>query len=414
MSIESFTPLAATSPISEYIALADQHAFVYTWLVLKPGYIEVFINDIKKALHIDYTVTGIGEPLGGVVNINLSINILDGDKISIKRVTKIERLSGYSYLGSFNPNTINTDILYLLCIAQELKRDMSLIGTGLDTIDVLSRLNNLSDLDNSAIARNNLDVYSKGETDLLNPDSAGLALQISDNLSDVADVIMSRTNLEVYSKTETDNIPYDLAFAKKIRKANISVGDTKLSCKASDHDGWVLGDGRELLRTHELFSACGGVGQIGFLIGAGNGSTTFNIPNFNGYTLGVAGQFSGGTVRYLGQSVGAEEENIQDYHIPKHRHKIAKHTWVSSNDNQLNNLSAPLPNVMADYRNGGNSEDAYRLSGLPLLGNEPDTAFSGSTIVDELGVDKEAPTKFNKMQPTKFLNLFVWVGEDGV
>ena len=85
MSIESFTPLAATSPISEYIALADQHAFVYTWLVLKPGYIEVFINDIKKALHIDYTVTGIGEPLGGVVNINLSINILDGDKISIKR-----------------------------------------------------------------------------------------------------------------------------------------------------------------------------------------------------------------------------------------------------------------------------------------------------------------------------------------
>ena len=54
------------------------------------------------------------------------------------------------------------------------------------------------------------------------------------------------------------------------------VGDYKMSAQKQDHDNWFICDGREVLRSAypELFNV------ISTDFGAGNGTTTFNIPNF--------------------------------------------------------------------------------------------------------------------------------------
>ena len=54
----------------------------------------------------------------------------------------------------------------------------------------------------------------------------------------------------------------------------------KSSVKLADHDGWFICDGRELDRAEyaELFAI------IGTSFGAGDGKTTFNLPNFKDET----------------------------------------------------------------------------------------------------------------------------------
>jgi len=56
---------------------------------------------------------------------------------------------------------------------------------------------NLSDLENKATSRNNLEVYSKTESD-------GRYLNEDENLKDLADKAQARTNLDVYSKGEAE------------------------------------------------------------------------------------------------------------------------------------------------------------------------------------------------------------------
>ena len=57
---------------------------------------------------------------------------------------------------------------------------------------------------------------------------------------------------------------------------NNEIGDYKMSAQIADHDGWFICDGRELSRKEyaELFAI------IGTSFGAGNGKTTFNLPDF--------------------------------------------------------------------------------------------------------------------------------------
>lgn len=78
-----------------------------------------------------------------------------------------------------------------------------------DTADALNLkiANNLSDLNNVATARTNLNVYDKStvytKTEVNNLEA--LDLKIANNLSDLSNFVDARTNLDVYSKTEIDN-----------------------------------------------------------------------------------------------------------------------------------------------------------------------------------------------------------------
>lgn len=85
---------------------------------------------------------------------------------------------------------------------------------------------------------------------------------------------------------------------------------------ASIPTGFVPKDGRELSRTvyASLFNI------IGTLHGAGNGTTTFNIPNTQGRTS--VGKATSGTFANIGAAPGAEFVTLTEAQMPHHGHGV--------------------------------------------------------------------------------------------
>ena len=155
----------------------------------------------------------------------------------------------------------------------------------IDTSTLLAKANNLSDLSNKTTARTNLGVYSTSEVD-------GNFVKKSANLSDITNKQNARNNLDVYAKSETYNrsknlldiLDQDTACHNigTLRDWEIRrVGDYKFSAQKTDHDNWLICNGRAVSRKTyaDLFAL------IGTSCGDGDGSTTFNIPDFRNKTI---------------------------------------------------------------------------------------------------------------------------------
>ena len=174
--------------------------------------------------------------------------------------------------------------------------------------------NNLSDLTNKDSARENLSVYAKSDTykksEVYSKDevdsklanistvSSGGAVDASNflrkdyNLADLQNTEIARANLNVYAKGDTYNRAKNLLDVLDQDEAchNIGtlrdweirrVGDYKMSAVKTDHDNWFICDGREMSRAEypELFAL------IGTDCGEGDGETTFNLPDFRNKTM---------------------------------------------------------------------------------------------------------------------------------
>lgn len=155
-------------------------------------------------------------------------------------------------------------------------------------------------------ARNNLYVYGQGIID----DMVG-------DLSGVTDASTARSNLDVYSTSEVDG---------KVASASIT-GEIRLYAGIMQQDsdvpsGWLPCDGREVSRTtySNLYNV------VGTAYGAGNGSTTFNLPDLRGrFPLGLADSTGLGvpghaTDRNRGDTGGTETHVITEAELPSHRH----------------------------------------------------------------------------------------------
>ncbi len=159
---------------------------------------------------------------------------------------------------------------------------------GMDTSLVVLTNNNLSDLNNKDEARQNLEVYSKDEIDKENISF----LKKKNNLLDIEDKKAACANLNVYSKEETfdrkknllDILDQDAACHNlgTLRDWEIHrIGDYKFSAVRTDHDNWLICDGREISRLiySKLFEL------IGTECGEGDGKSTFNLPDFRNKTM---------------------------------------------------------------------------------------------------------------------------------
>lgn len=93
-----------------------------------------------------------------------------------------------------------------------------------------------------------------------------------------------------------------------------SAGDLKMVATSGTPAGWLNCNGQAVSRVSfaDLFAA------IGTLYGAGDGSTTFNVPDYRDRTfVGVSGS------KALGSAAGAETTTLVADQLPPHTHSIA-------------------------------------------------------------------------------------------
>lgn len=103
------------------------------------------------------------------------------------------------------------------------------------------------------------------------------------------------------------------------------IGTVQLFMGSSIPSGYLLCDGKAISRTAyaSLFAV------IGTTYGAGDGSTTFNLPNFQGKT--PVGKNSG-TFNTLGKTGGEETHKITASELPSHTHYIPSISGTTSTD----------------------------------------------------------------------------------
>ena len=96
----------------------------------------------------------------------------------------------------------------------------------------------------------------------------------------------------------------------------LPVGTISYFPDASIPAGWLSANGQAVSRaTYAALFA-----KIGTTYGAGNGTTTFNLPDGRGRTLIGSGQGTGLTNRALGATGGAEAHQLTIPEMPAHTH----------------------------------------------------------------------------------------------
>lgn len=98
---------------------------------------------------------------------------------------------------------------------------------------------------------------------------------------------VNKQQLETATSTLNNSLTQSLtkAFKRAINSA-VKIGDVKTSTLTSNHDNWLLCNGQQVSRT--TYSALFAI--IGTRFGGGNGSTTFNVPDYRGkFIRGLGG-----------------------------------------------------------------------------------------------------------------------------
>lgn len=154
---------------------------------------------------------------------------------------------------------------------------------------------------------------------------------------------------------------------------------------------WLLCDGSAVSRTtySKLFTA------IGINYGAGDGSTTFNLPNLqNRMPIGKgAGSFS-----TLNNTGGAETFTLTLTHLPSHQHYIGNNAYAAAGVGN----PIPMANVNQTLYLGADTNsntDRYRMVGTGAVNSN-----AGITSATGTG------SAFNKMSPYIVVNFIIYTG----
>ena len=229
-------------------------------------------------------------------------------------------------------------------------------------------------------------------------------LLAANNLSDVDDAATARTNLGI-SDFATATLGSGLSYSMGVLSVTVSgqsVGDLKMWPVATAPSGWLNCNGAAVSRTtySSLFAL------IGTTFGTGDGSTTFNLPNFSGRSPIGIGQGSTaeggglGTNRTLGDKVGYETHTLITNEAPNHTHTFSGTT--SSNGDHTHSLP-----IKGTDTGSGALDAASGTDGSALYTGTDGThthTFSGTTAATGGG------TSHNNMHPSLAINFIIYTG----
>ena len=181
-------------------------------------------------------------------------------------------------------------------------------------------------------------------------------------IKELVDVALSDDDFLVGQKTtgETGKITKQDFLDSIISALSEPVGTMKAFAGATAPDGYFICDGSEKSRTTyaTLFAI------IGTTYGAGNGSTTFNIPNAQGITLkGAGNQLINGREKSAGALGDVQEDQMQGhYHLYTRAYMGDDNTmWHPNVTTGIatgnNNLTVTNSGAITDPRTDGTNGD---------------------------------------------------------
>lgn len=152
--------------------------------------------------------------------------------------------------------------------------------------------------------------------------------------------------------------------ANEINAKLYQPGDLKLSASSVVTDGWLLCQGQAVLRTAyaALFS------KIGTTFGAGDGSTTFNLPNPTERLIMIAGG-----AFPLASSGGADEVTLEEANLPAHVHQVAYGVTSEGTGANIQN-DVPISSGHDEGRTDTTSTGGSPPTAVPIL--NPYMAFN--------------------------------------
>ncbi len=198
------------------------------------------------------------------------------------------------------------------------------------------------------------DGTTKGGYKLLTSDDVGDTSLVKISPTDTANYLGSKFTSDVGLRVSTTGSSNN----QRIQiQSNTFVGEVKLyaGVESSIPTGWMKCDGRLLNRTtyKDLFS------KIGTIYGAGDGKTTFALPNMSGRVpVGQGGGYN------VGSKGGEATHKLTVSEIPEHKH-IAPFSEAYGND--------PWGLVSKGHygSNGGRDFDNWWAYTSPVGGNQP-------------------------------------------
>jgi microcystin-dependent protein len=165
-------------------------------------------------------------------------------------------------------------------------------------------------------------------------------------------------------------------------------------------DGWLLADGSAVSRT----TYAGLFGVIGTTWGAGDGSSTFALPDLRGRALLGAGTGHGLSPRSLGQAGGAETFNIGVANLPAHTHPIADpgHSHGVTDPGHSHTALVGAANVTAGSGTGGSAAGSTGSALTGITGTQ--TASTGITAT---GANTGGGTPLPTLPPFAVVNWII-------
>lgn len=166
-------------------------------------------------------------------------------------------------------------------------------------------------------------VYLKNEVDTLMSVAAATIRPIATGGTGGSTAAAARTNLGAAASgvnadiTELSGLTAVPSVVSNLVASTIPPGTILLTARTAATSGWLICDGSAVSRT--VFASL--FGAIGTTYGAGDGSTTFNLPNLRGRVpIGAGVSAASGTNRSVATTGGADTHTLTAGEMPSHTH----------------------------------------------------------------------------------------------